>query len=278
MEFGLAANADAAVSHRRPSSPAVSPLGILTRGRRRPRPRRGASWCRRGNMASCAPRASAWRCSSLHAVTNLPCPVATSGCRSKEGVIVFQPAPTPVTNFTVHEDVIPVTPLCLTTSGGDGPGMLMVGVGRLLERLNVRPGACTYGSIRGRAEASYQPVHRQHDADGLRNLQTNRPQLQHDEAAGARLPTGCACPARDLRRSTVMNTPGRVGGRTSYVVAAGSEPSFCPPAQPLARRCRAAVSLSRKPCRFEEGATGAARLASRLFSAASARRSPLRRV
>src|SRR5262245_41624773 len=37
-------------------------------------------------------------------------------------------------------------------------------------------------SLRGRAEATYQPVIAQRDANGLRHLETNRPQLQHDPA------------------------------------------------------------------------------------------------
>jgi hypothetical protein len=41
---------------------------------------------------------------------------------------------------------------------------------------------CPPGSLRGRAEATYQPVIGQRDANGLRHLETNRPQLQHDPA------------------------------------------------------------------------------------------------
>jgi hypothetical protein len=36
--------------------------------------------------------------------------------------------------------------------------------------------------LRGRAEATYEPVIGQRDANRLRHLQTNRPQLQHDPA------------------------------------------------------------------------------------------------
>ena len=38
------------------------------------------------------------------------------------------------------------------------------------------------GSLRGRAEATYEPVIGQRDANTLRHLKTNRPQLQHDPA------------------------------------------------------------------------------------------------
>jgi hypothetical protein len=39
---------------------------------------------------------------------------------------------------------------------------------------------CPPGSLRARAEATYEPVIGQRDANGLRHLETNRLQLQHD--------------------------------------------------------------------------------------------------
>ena len=66
-----------------------------------------------------------------------------------------------------------------------GPGRLQVGELRhQLPRLNIGLGRkhvkTSPGSIRGRAEATYEAVLRQRDANSLRNLETNRPQLQHD--------------------------------------------------------------------------------------------------
>jgi hypothetical protein len=43
----------------------------------------------------------------------------------------------------------------------------------------------TCGSVRGHAEPRYQPIDRQRDADGLRNLETNRPHLQYDAGTDA---------------------------------------------------------------------------------------------
>jgi hypothetical protein len=43
----------------------------------------------------------------------------------------------------------------------------------------------TCGLVRGNAEPRYQPIHRQRDTDGLRNLETNWPHLQYDASAGA---------------------------------------------------------------------------------------------
>jgi hypothetical protein len=43
----------------------------------------------------------------------------------------------------------------------------------------------TCGLVRGHGEPRYQPIHRQRDADGLRNLETNRPHLQYDAGADA---------------------------------------------------------------------------------------------
>jgi hypothetical protein len=43
----------------------------------------------------------------------------------------------------------------------------------------------TCSSVRGHAEPRYQPIHRQRDADGLRNLETNWPHLQYDAGADA---------------------------------------------------------------------------------------------
>jgi hypothetical protein len=36
------------------------------------------------------------------------------------------------------------------------------------------------GSVCGRAEAIYAPIHRQRDANRVGNIETNRPQLNHD--------------------------------------------------------------------------------------------------
>ena len=43
----------------------------------------------------------------------------------------------------------------------------------------------TCGLVRGHAEPRHQAIHRQRDADGLRNLETNRPHLQYDASADA---------------------------------------------------------------------------------------------
>jgi hypothetical protein len=60
-------------------------------------------------------------------------------------------------------------------------GCLARSVPRLKVRL-ARTQLCVRGSLRGCAEATYQPVIGQRDTTGLRHLEINRPQLQHDPA------------------------------------------------------------------------------------------------
>jgi hypothetical protein len=61
-------------------------------------------------------------------------------------------------------------------------GCLARSVSRLKARL-ARMQLCDRpASLRGRAEATYQPVIGQRDTTGLRHFETNRPQLQHDPA------------------------------------------------------------------------------------------------
>jgi hypothetical protein len=62
---------------------------------------------------------------------------------------------------------------------------------RLRHRLAAGAPETLPGSLRGRAQATYQPVLRQADAKSLLNLQTNRPQFQHDPAS--------TCTARSTR-------------------------------------------------------------------------------
>jgi hypothetical protein len=74
-----------------------------------------------------------------------------------------------------HSDVVGAR-LLLSGQLPHQPPRLNIGLGR--KHVKTSP-----GSIRGRAEATYEAVLRQRDANSLRNLETNRPQLQHDAAA-----------------------------------------------------------------------------------------------